>query len=116
MIEQCPRDERTIDCCHESQGTYARPFPFSRKPESASSVAKDNGADKAIQHCWNRRRPERKVKLRQKEKSQADDEIKDPCKQCQFALYRAKGEIVHRFSFLTIPGIDYTTGERKRDE
>src|SRR5258708_16979436 len=95
MVKQGARDERAIDGRHKSQRAYTCPFPFCCEPESSDAITENDGPNETIQQGRDACGPEWKMQFGQKEKAQTHDQVDNSCQQCEYALCRAKSEMIH---------------------
>src|SRR5712692_5558401 len=95
MVKQGARDERAIDGRHKSQRAYTCPFPFCCEPESDDAITENDGSNETIQQGRDACGPEWKMQFGQKEKAQTHDQVDNSCQQCEYALCRAKSEMIH---------------------
>src|SRR5258708_10934883 len=95
MVKEGARDERAIDGRHKSQRAYTRPFPFCSEPESSNAITENDGPNEPIQQGRDARGPEWKMQFGQKEKAQTHNQVNNSYQQCEYALCRAKSEMIH---------------------
>src|SRR5258708_30683197 len=95
MVKQGARDERAINARHKRQRAYTCPFPFCCETESSDDITENDGPNETIQQGRDACGPEWKMQFGQKEKAQTHDQVDNSCQQCEYALCRAKSEMIH---------------------
>src|SRR5260370_17617556 len=95
MEKEGARDEGGIEGRKKRQGAYTCPFPFCCEPESSDAITENDGPNETIQQGRDACGPEWKMQFGQKEKAQTHDQVDNSCQQCEYALCRAKSEMIH---------------------